>query len=76
MGYFKPKNMHLLEHGSNKKLFKPRTQEHNIRKYSSKFSITHIQNPLNPLNPCIPLIFKIQTVMKKVLEPNRRLNRK
>ena len=35
MGYFKPKNMHLLEHGSNKKYFKPRTQERNICKYSS-----------------------------------------
>ena len=35
MGYFKPKNMRLLEHGSNKKNFKPTTQEHNICKYSS-----------------------------------------
>ena len=27
MGYFKLKNMHLLERGSNKKNFKPRTQD-------------------------------------------------
>ena len=29
MGYFKLRNMHLLKHGSNKKKFKPRTQEDN-----------------------------------------------
>ena len=42
MGYFKPRNMHLLEHGSNQNFFfKPRKQEHNICKYSSRFSYTH-----------------------------------
>ena len=30
MGYFKPRNMHLLEHDSNQKNFKPKTQEHKI----------------------------------------------
>jgi len=37
--------MHLLEHGLNQNFFKPRTQEHYNCKYSSKFSVTYIQNP-------------------------------
>ena len=30
MCYFKPRNMHLLEHGSNQFFFKPRMQERYI----------------------------------------------
>ena len=40
MGYFKPKNMHLLKHGSNKRNFKPITQD-------LDYSLSHHLHSLN-----------------------------